>query len=181
MELLMEVLASLLEPLMNKVIYLRPRGEPEAAPTLPYRSTFVVRKPRRRILIRYGWSLLGVMIILALAFILAPDVAMLCFLLVALPLILGILAWAEMSWKLMVTDESLESRGWITRKRIDWRDVTLVRVERTAGARPVDMVLCDRDGQDMLTVDSDHPEAWYLLRMAEEKGIAVRETTHFRS
>ncbi len=181
MELLMELLASLLEPFFNRVIYLRPRGEPEATPTLPYRSTFVVRKPRRRILIRYGWSLFGAMIILALAFILAPDMDMLCFFLIALPLIMGILALAEMSRKLIVTDESLESRGWITRKRIDWQDVTFVRVERTAGVRPVDMVLCDRSGQDVLTVDSDHPEAWYILRMAEEKNITVREETHFRS
>ncbi len=51
----------------------------------------------------------------------------------------------------------------------------LVRVIRTVNVQTVDIALRDHMGDEVLRTDTDDPNAWYLVRMAEEKGIEIRE------
>ncbi len=170
-ELIGEILAMIFGGLFG-----RPRrGEPEARPTLTLCPVFVLRKPTWRI-VKNGVAIAitGVIFGVVMAFV-EGDIRMLVWFLIVTAVALAVYVGVDLRRRVKVTDEALTVRRFIGTDTIPWRHIVLARVIRTVNVRTVDIALRDHMGDEVLRTDTDDPNAWYLVRMAEEKGVEIRE------
>ncbi len=151
------------------------RGEPEARPTLAYCPRFTVKKPRGRVV---GTTVVfmifeSILCVIVAFFDRAMDI--LPVFLIACAAMCLVYAVVNLLWRIQVTEESLVTRRMLGRDTMLWYNLALVRVIRTVNVRTLEIVLRDKEGFDVLCVDTAYTNAWYLVRMAEEKGIEIRE------
>ncbi len=176
-ELIGEILAMVFGGLLGRAR----RGEPEARPMLELCPVFVLRKPTWRIVKNCVWmAITGVVLGVVMALV-EGDILLLAWFLIVTAVALAVYVGVDLRRRVKVTEEALTVRRLIGTDTIPWRHIVLTRVIRTVNVRTVDIALRDHMGDEVLRTDTDDPNAWYLVRMAEEKGIEIREEMQSRT
>jgi hypothetical protein len=78
------------------------------------------------------------------------------------------------SFRCSVTETLLESSYWgLLKKQFQWSDVQCVRVIEKSDEKSVIIAIYDESGKCIIDLNTDMENAWYVVKMAEEKSIII--------
>ena len=94
---------------------------------------------------------------------------------VGLGIILFALSLFAFSFKCDIDDTKISrSFFWMFRKKTKWQDILCVRVVEQTNEKSVIIALYNQTGKCVIDFNTDMENAWYVVKMAEQKGIEVR-------
>lgn len=94
---------------------------------------------------------------------------------VGLGIILFALSLFEFSFKCDIDDTKISrSFFWLFQRKIKWQDIFCVRVVEQTNEKSVIIALYNQTGKCVIDFNTDMENAWYVVKMAEQKGIEVR-------
>ena len=162
--------------LVAEALFGSAKEAPEEMPEIEYKEAFFIHHPRKKILANICASLIGVAVF-ALLWILIEHETRYLFLIFA---VLGtsnlLFATEAFSYKCVVDEiEVLRMSLWFFKKRIQWSDVSCVRVLEKTNEKMVAICLYDMSGKWVIDFNTEMENAWYVVKMAEQKGIQVQK------
>lgn len=148
---------------------------PEEMPEIEYRDQFLIKYPRKKMFANICASLIWI-IVFALLWILIEHETRYLFLIFA---ILGtpIFAFAirAFSYKCSVDENKiLQTSFWCFQKKVQWSDVSCVKVLEKTNEKIVTVCLYNANGKWIIDFATEMENAWYIVKMAEQKGIQIQ-------
>ncbi len=151
------------------------RTSPDEMPDISYKDCFVVKYNVKHNIFATVASVLLLIALVAAAVFIDNDVRIMFIILAAGACVLLIYTLWMHSYSCVVTPETLtETKLFSRRKTVFWKDILCVRKIEYADKSDVTIALYNHDGKLVLDVSSDADNAWYILKMAEEKQIEIR-------
>ena len=151
------------------------KDTPDKMPEIEYVDHFVARHPRRKIYYRIFATLIIVAIFSVLWIVIKQEERALYAVFVGLGIILFLLSLFAFFFKCAIDDTNIYSSFfWLFRKKIKWQDVLCVRVVEKTNEKSVIIALYDQAGKCIVDFNTDMENAWYVVKMAEHKGIELK-------
>lgn len=152
------------------------KHKPDKMPEIEYKDTFVIKNDTKKIAMRIIASLIITIVFAALSFFVDHDTRILFLLFIILSMIILFLSLSTLSYRCVVTDETLSEKFFfLFKKTISWNDIICIRKCETTDDKNVVIALYDINKKCVLDVSSEMQNAWYLIKMAEHKNLEVRE------
>ncbi len=147
-------------------------------PQIDYKDNFTVKHSPANILARICATLLIIIAFSVLWIVFKRETRFLFIALAILSFFLLILTLNAFSYKCMVNEELLcfSSFGAL-KKKIQWADIVCVKIVSDSGDKDAIITLCDRNGNCDIEFYGEMLNAWYIVKMAEHKGIEVQKDT----
>ena len=162
--------------LVAEALFGSAKESPEEMPEIEYKEAFFIQHPRKKILANICASLIGVAVF-ALLWILIEHETRYLFLIFA---VLGtsnlLFATEAFSYKCFVDETEISQISfWFFKKKVQWSDVSCVRVLEKTGDKTVIIALYNANGKFMMDFLAGMENAWYVVKMAEQKGIEIKK------
>ena len=148
---------------------------PDKKPEMEYIDHFIVKHPRRKTVSRICATLIIVVVFSFLWILIKHETRYLFAVLVGLGIILFALSLFAFSFKCDIDDTKISrSFFWMFQKKTKWQDILCVRVVEQTNEKSVIIALYNQTGKCVIDFNTDMENAWYVVKMAEQKGIEVR-------
>ena len=151
------------------------KDAPDKKPEIEYVDNFIVKHPRKKTIARICATLIIVALFSILWIFIKHETRYLFAVFVGLGIILFALSLFAFSFKCDIDDTKISrSFFWMFRKKTKWQDILCVRVVEQTNEKSVIIALYDQTGKCIIDFNTDMENAWYVVKMAEQKGIEVR-------
>ena len=151
------------------------KGAPDKKPEIEYVDNFIVKHPRKKTIARICATLIIVALFSILWIFIKHETRYLFAVFVGLGIILFALSLFAFSFKCDIDDTKISrSFFWLFQKKIKWQDILCVRVVEQTNEKSVIIALYNQTGKCVIDFNTDMENAWYVVKMAEQKGIEVR-------
>ena len=151
------------------------KDAPDKKPEIEYVDHFIVKHPRKKTIARICATLIIVAIFSILWIFIKRETRYLFAVFVGLGIILFALSLFAFSFKCDIDDTKISrSFFWLFQKKIKWQDILCVRVVEQTNEKSVIIALYNQTGKCVIDFNTDMENAWYVVKMAEQKGIEVR-------
>ena len=145
-------------------------------PEIEYLDDFVVKHPFRKTLVRISSSLVIIVLFSVLWTLIKHEVRYLFAAVAFLCSLLFVLFLISFSFICTVNNECLRRSYWgLLKREIKWDDIICVRTIEQKNEKAVIIALYDRDGKCVIDFNTDMQNVWYIVKMAEHKGIEIRK------
>ena len=153
------------------------KSSPDKMPDdITYKPTFIVKHPEKKNIARIFATLVIIVVFLLLWIIIKHETRYLFAIFVVLGCLLLVLSLISFSFRCSVTETSLESSYWgLLKTNIPWSNVRCVRVVEKTDEKSVIIALYNESGKCIIDLNTDMENAWYVLKMAEEKNITLKQ------
>lgn len=163
--------------LVLELIFEHATDNPEEMPEMDYKDSFTVRYYRRRTLVSFFLMLIWEGVFILLCVLIKDDTRGLFVVFACIGAILLVLSVYELSFKCYVDDTKISSsKWWLFKKKVSWQDVLCVRILEKSKEKTVAIALYSTSKRCMIDFNTDMENAWYIVKMAERKGIDVQKT-----
>ena len=151
------------------------KDAPDKKPEMEYRERFTVKHPRKKTVARICATLIWISVFSALWILIKHETRYLYAAFVGLGVMLLALSLLAFSFRCEVDGVELShSSLWLFKKNVKWQDVSCVRVVEQTDEKSVIIALYDRSGKCVLDFNTDMENSWYVVKMAEQKEIEIR-------
>ena len=151
------------------------KDAPDKKPEIEYVDHFIVKHPRKKTIARICATLIIVAIFSILWIFIKHETRYLFAVFVGLGIILFALLLFAFSFKCDIDDTKISrSFFWMFQKKIKWQDILCVRVVEQTNEKSVIIALYNQTGKCVIDFNTDMENAWYVVKMAEQKEIEVR-------
>ena len=151
------------------------KDTPDKKPEIEYVDHFIVKHPRKKTIARICATLIIVAIFSILWIFIKHETRYLFAVFVGLGIILFALSLFAFSFKCDIDDTKISrSFFWLFQKKIKWQDILCVRVIEQTNEKSVIIALYNQTGKCVIDFNTDMENTWYVVKMAEQKGIEVR-------
>ena len=151
------------------------KDTPDKKPEIEYVDHFIVKHPCKKTIARICATLIIVAIFSILWIFIKHETRYLFAVFVGLGIILFALSLFAFSFKCDIDDTKISrSFFWMFRKKTKWQDILCVRVVEQTNEKSVIIALYNQTGKCIIDFNTDMENAWYVVKMAEQKGIEVR-------
>lgn len=150
------------------------KSKPDQMPKVEYKDYFVVKSKPVGTVITLLVFLAIAIIFSVLAFFVDSDTRILFFIFMGLALILSLLVFLTATYQCVVTNRTITKKCLFLHKVYRWDDIICVQKCEKTDDNSVVIALYNREGKCVVDVLSEMDNAWYLVKMAEQKGIAIR-------
>ena len=168
----MEIIAEFVLEILFECI----KKKPEKRPELESKDAFTVYPSKKRkvfFLTLYGFL---AALFLFLSLLVDPDTAVLFYIFSALFSIIFCFSLYIFGTRYEANTETVEkSTLFFSRKTILWQDVICVRIITQGEDDDIIIALYQKDGKLSLDASTKLKNTWQLVKMAEDKGIEIRE------
>lgn len=164
----------ILELLFNRIS----KESPEKMPEIQYQENFVIKISRRKWVLNVVASLLLIAIFVGLwlIFNIDKDTKILFCIFIVLGAIIFLFALIAASYKCTVTTEKLTLRLlFIVKRSFEWNDIVCLRIIESSDEKSVIIALYNKEKKCVYDVSTGMQNVWYLVKMAEYKGIEIRK------
>lgn len=153
------------------------KSSPDKMPDdITYKPTFIVKHPEKKNIARIFATLVIIVVFSLLWIIIKHETRYLFAIFVVLGSVLLVLSLISFSFRCSVTETSLESSYWgLLKKCIPWSDVRCVRVVEKTDEKSVIIAVYNESGKCIIDLNTDMENAWYVVKMAEEKNITIKQ------
>ncbi len=158
---------------MLGLLFSSAKDSPEQMPcNLEYKKSFILRLPTAEVKRELFLALLSVTVVI-FGFWLNNDTVGRIFIVPSLMLVICLLTDTS---PVYVNEECIDFKGFVLgrRRKIFWRDITKLRLLENYDSAKVIAVLF-RDEKSLLSIDTDYENFWYVVKMAEQKGIQTEK------
>ncbi|MBE7027360.1 MAG: hypothetical protein E7410_07385 [Ruminococcaceae bacterium] len=143
---------------------------------ITYKPDFIVKHPAKKNLARIFATVIIIGVFSTLWMIVKHETRYLFIVFVVLALALLVLSLISFSFRCNVTENILESSYWgLFKKRLQWSNAQCVRVIEKTEEKGVIIAIYDENGKCIIDLNTDMDNAWYVVKMAEEKNITIRQ------
>ena len=151
------------------------KHSPDKMPNdITYKSDFVVKHPAKKNLARIFATLLIICIFVTMD-IIEHETGFLFAFFVILSCVLLVLSLISFSFRCSVTETLMESSYWgLLKKHTLWSDVWFVRIIEKTDEKSVIIAVYNESGKCIIDLNTDMENAWYVVKMAEEKNIDIK-------
>ena len=151
------------------------KDAPDKKPEIEYVDNFIVKHPRKKTIARICATLIIVALFSILWIFIKHETRYLFAVFVGLGIILFALSLFAFSFKCDIDDTKISrSFFWMFQKKIKWQDILCVRAVEQTNEKSVIIALYNQTGKCVIDFNTDMENAWYVVKMAEQKGIEVR-------
>jgi hypothetical protein len=151
------------------------KDAPDKKPEIEYVDNFIVKHPRKKTIARICATLIIVALFSILWIFIKHETRYLFAVFVGLGIILFALSLFAFSFKCDIDDTKISrSFFWMFGKKTKWQDILCVRVVEQTNEKSVIIALYNQTGKCVIDFNTDMENAWYVVKMAEQKGIEVR-------
>ena len=151
------------------------KDTPDKKPEIEYVGHFIIKHPRKKTIARICATLIIVALFSILWVFIKHEIRYLFAVFVGLGIILFALSLFAFSFKCDIDDTKISrSFFWMFRKKTKWQDILCVRVVEQTNEKSVIIALYNQTGKCVIDFNTDMENAWYVVKMAEQKGIEVR-------
>ncbi len=149
---------------------------PDVMPNdITYKSSFVVKHPIKKNVARILSTLIFIIAFSLLWMIIKHETRYLFAIFVVLGLALLVLSLVSFSFRCHVTESLLKRSFWgLFKKQLQWSDVKCLRVIEKTDEKSVIIAIYDESGKCIIDLNTDMDNAWYIVKMAEEKNIIIK-------
>lgn len=152
------------------------KGTPDVMPNLEYKDNFTVKYSTKRMALRICATMLIMTTFTVLSIFIKHETRILYAIFAVLGAILFTLAIIDSSFSCSVSEEAMiSSRFHITKRRITWDSISCIRVVEATYEKTVIIALYDLNGKCCIDLNTDMENAWYIVKMAKDKTIEIRE------
>ena len=152
------------------------KDTPESMPEIEYKNSFVVKRTAKKMVMRIIASLLVAVVFCIGCLFVDMDTRILFFVLIVLLAFIALFSMDALSFRCFVNEQNLTvSSLFMFKKRISWDDIICVRKCETTDEKSVWIVLYSTEKKRVLDISTEMENAWYIIKMAENKNIEVRE------
>lgn len=152
----------------------------ETPDTMPedisYNSDFIVRHPAKKTLARTVASLIVAGVFSLACLLMDIDTRILYVLFTVLFGSVFFLSLIALSFRCFVSERCINKSYWgLLSKRIEWHQVSCVRVVEKTDEKSVVIAIYNEDGKCVIDLNTDMDNAWYVVKMAEVKGVTIKQ------
>ena len=141
---------------------------------ITYKPDFIVKGSTKKNLARIFASIVIIAVFSTLWIIVKHEARYLFAVFVVFGLILIVLSFVSFSFSCHVTESTLESSFWgLFKKKLQWNNVQCIRVIEKTEEKSVTIAIYDQSGKCIIDLDTELDNALYVVKMAEEKNIAI--------
>ena len=152
------------------------KESPEEMPEIEYKDHFLIQHPRKKAFAHICASLIWVAVFAVLWTLFEHETRYLMLIFAVLGAFISIFAVEAFSYKCSVDDiEILQTSFWFFKKKVQWSDVSCVRVLEKSGEKTVIIALYNTNGKFMMDFIAEMENAWYVVKMAEQKEIEIKK------
>ena len=152
------------------------KDSPEEMPEIEYREHFWVQHPRKKTLADICASLVFVVVFALLWILIEHETRFLFLELAVLGIFILTFAVEALSYKCCVDEiKILRTTLWLFKKKVQWSDVSCVRVLEKTKEKKVTVCLYNTNGKLIIDFHTGMENAWYVVKMAEQKGIQIQK------
>ena len=149
---------------------------PDEMPEIEYSDAFVIKYPAKKTVMQMCAAAVLIVVFSLLWFFVKGDTRYIFAVAVGLAAILLILLLILYSFKCTVDEECLRRSNFgMFERETKWKEILCVRTIAQKEERAILIALYDREGKCVLDFHTDMQNAWYLVKMAEHKGIEIRK------
>ena len=149
---------------------------PDEMPEIKYTDAFVIKYPAKKTVLQMCTAAVLLVVFSLLWFFVKEDTRYIFAFAVGLLVILLMLLLFTYSFKCTVDEECLHrSYFGMLEKETKWKEILCVRIIEQKAEKAVLIVLYDKEGKCVLDFHTDMQNAWYIVKMAEHKGIEIRK------
>ena len=162
--------------LVAELIFGFAKYSPDKMPDdITYKPNFIVKHPTKKNIARILATLIIVIAFLLLWIIVKHETRYLFAIFVILGFALLVLSLFSFSFHCCVTESFLESSFWgLFKKKLQWSNVQCIRVVEKTDEKDVIIAIYDESGKCIIDLNTDMDNAWYIVKMAEEKNIIIK-------
>ena len=162
--------------LVAEALFSLSKDSPEQMPEIEYKAYFLVRHPRIKAFAHICASLIWVAVFAVLWILIEHETRYLMLIFAVLGLFISIFAAEAFSYRCSVDEtEILQTSFGFFKKKVQWSDVSCVRVLEKNGDKTVIIALYNANGKFMIDFIAGMENAWYVVKMAEQKEIEVKK------
>ena len=152
------------------------KDTPESMPQIEYINAFVVKNSNKKIIMRIVASLIVAALFCIGCLFVTLDTRILFFVFIVLLASIALISIDTLSFRCFVNEQNLTASSLFRFKRsISWEDIICVRKCETTNEKNVWIVLYGKDKKRVLDIPTEMENAWYIIKMAENKSIEIRE------
>ena len=161
--------------LVMELLFGLAKDTPDKKPEIEYIDHFTVKHPRRKTVARICATLIIVAVFSFLWIFIKHETRYLFAIFVGLGIILFALSLYAFSFKCNIDDiEISRSSFYLFKKTIKWQDILCVRVVEQTNEKSVIIALYNQAGKCVIDFNTDMENAWYIVKMAEQKEIEIK-------
>lgn len=151
------------------------KNSPDKMPEdITYKPAFVVRYSKKKTIAKIVATLIIIVVFSLLWVIFKDETRYLFIVFVVLGFALFVLSLISFSFRCSVTEILLKSSYWgLFNKQFPWSNVRCVRVVEKTEEKSVIIAVYDESGKCVIDLNTDMENAWYVVKMAEEKSIII--------
>ncbi len=142
---------------------------------ITYKPNFIVKHPKKKNIVRIFATITIIVAFTILWIIVKHETRYLFAIFVVLGLALLVLSFISFSFHCYVTESFLES-GFLGlfKKKLQWNEVQCIRVIEKTDEKSVVIAIYDESCKCIIDLNTDMDNAWYIVKMAEEKNIIIK-------
>ncbi len=161
--------------LVTELLFGFAKHTPDKMPDdITYNPKFIVKHPIKKNIAKIIAALIIIIAFSLLWMIVKHETRYLFVIFVVLGFTLLVLSLISFSFRCSVTETLLESSYWgLLKKQFQWSDVQCVRVVGKSDEKSVIIAIYDESGKCIIDLNTDMENAWYVVKMAEEKSIII--------
>ena len=161
--------------LVMELLFGLAKDTPDKKPEIEYIDRFTVKHPRRKTVARICATLIIVAVFSFLWIFIKHETRYLFAIFIGLGIILFALSLYAFSFKCNIDDiEISRSSFYLFKKTIKWQDILCVRVVEQTNEKSVIIALYNQAGKCVIDFNTDMENAWYIVKMAEQKEIEIK-------
>ena len=163
--------------LVTELLFGFAKHTPDKMPDdITYHPEFIVKHPIKKNITRIISTLIIIITFSLLWIIIKHETRYLFAIFVVLGFALLVLSLVSFSFHCYVTESLLVSSYWgLFKKQLQWRNVQCVRVVEKTDEKSVIIAIYDESGKCIIDFNTDMENAWYVVKMAEEKRITIKQ------
>ena len=163
--------------LVAELLFGLAKHSPDKMPDdITYKPNFIVKHPIKKNIARILATLIIIITFSLLWMMVKNETRYLFVIFVVLGFALLVLSLISFSFRCSVTETLLESSYWGSlKKQIQWSNVQCVRVVEKTDEKSVIIAIYNESGKCIIDFNTDMENAWYVVKMAEEKKITIKQ------
>ncbi len=151
------------------------KDQPDTMPEIEYKDNFIIQYNKSASFIILLLIFTGSITFFILSLFMNGDTKILfiifCILLCVLFLLYGFL----FSCKYNITSKKIEKMFlFLLKKEILWQNIICAKIIEETDERNVIIALYGKDGKCVVDVSTEMENSWYIIKMAEQKNIEIR-------
>ena len=151
------------------------KDTPDKKPEIEYVDHFIVKHPRKKTIARICATFIIIAVFSFLWIFIKHETRILFAVFVGFGIILFALSFYAFSFKCDIDDTKI-SRSFfgLFQKKTNWQDIICVRVVEQTNEKSVIIALYNQTGKCVIDFNTDMENAWYVVKMAEQKRIELK-------